>query len=41
MLTSSLNPDDRDKALSYEDVDAMYNKLLNPEILEDIEEKLF
>ena len=40
MLTSSLNPDDRDKALSYEDVNAMYNKLLNQEILNDIEEKL-
>lgn len=40
MLTSSLNPDDRDKALSYEDVNAMYNKLLDTTILEDIEEKL-
>jgi CheY-like chemotaxis protein len=40
MLTSSLNPDDRDKALSYEDVDAMYNKLLDKDILADIEEKL-
>lgn len=40
MLTSSLNPDDRDKALSYADVDAMYNKLLDKTILADIEEKL-
>ena len=40
MLTSSLNPDDRDKALSYEDVNAMYNKLLDTRILNDIEEKL-
>lgn len=40
MLTSSLNPDDRDKALSYGDVDAMYNKLLDTTILKDIEEKL-
>lgn len=40
MLTSSLNPDDRDKALSYGDVDAMYNKLLDIDILADIEEKL-
>lgn len=41
MLTSSLNPDDRDRALSYEDVNAMYNKLLDREKLEDIENKLF
>ena len=40
MLTSSLNPDDRDRALSYGDVDAMYNKLLDKDILADIEDKL-